>query len=87
MELSILQCLIKEDRYNTGMPESEFLAVFKKYPHDIEENNMFVNTIVIAHCKLLKARRFIEYGAASTGTRVGPVLPEGYDFIEKFDCV
>ena len=87
LELSILQCLIKEDRYNTGIPENEFLALFKKYSYGIEENDMFANTIVVAHCRLLKARKFIEYGAASTGTRVGPVLPDGYDFIEKFDCV
>lgn len=87
LELSILQCLIKEDIYNTGMSESEFLAAFKKYSNYIEEKNVFVNTIVIAHCKLLKARKFIEYGAASSGTVIGPMLPAGYDFIENVEAI
>ena len=87
LELSILQCLINEDRYNAGMAESEFLMAFHKSSYYHGEDDMFINSVIVAHCKLMKLRNYIEYGASSNGTRVGPVLPDGYDFIEKFDCV
>ena len=86
MEISILQCLIEEDNYNTGISEVDFFKLFRKYLSYQPEDEEFPNSIIVAHCKLLKARRFIEYGAGNHGIVVGPVLPDGYDFFEvNFD--
>ena len=86
LEFAILQFLIETDEYNHGLPETDFLIRFKKSPQYClqTEGTVFVNSLILSHCRLLQLREYISYGhsASAGGNIIGPVLPKGYDFLE-----
>ena len=89
LEFAILNLLLEEDEFNTGLVETDLLSRLRKISTKLPNGEIFrVNhhsSVIMAHCKLLKQRGYIEYGSHSFsgGNLVGPILPGSYDFLEQ----